>query len=93
MVSFETGQVVKVFDFPPKSKGTWILDERTLVYVENRNDVDNLWSMPLDGGTPKQLTKFTSDFIFNFVPSRDGKQFAVARGNGSFDVILIKDFR
>jgi Tol biopolymer transport system component len=69
-----------------------MLDERTLIYVENQNDVANLWKRPLEGGTPRQRTRFTSEFIFMYVVSRDGK-FAISRGTASADVILIKDFR
>ena len=93
LVSFESGQVAKVFDFPLTAKHWMMTDERTLLYIEQRENVDNIWSRPLEGGTPQQLTKFTSEQIFNFAPTRDGKQFAVARGTLEADIILIKDFR
>jgi hypothetical protein len=67
--------------------------ERTLIYREQSDGVDNLWSVPVEGGSPKQLTKFTSEIIFGFRASRDGKHFAIVRGTSSADVILIKDFR
>ena len=92
LVSFDTGQLTKVFDLPPKAGAWWMTDEKTLIYIEDRDDVSNLWTVPLDGGTPKQLTKFTSENIFAFRPSRDGKRFAIARGTGSSDIVLIKDF-
>jgi len=41
----------------------------------------------------KQVTKFDSDRIFGYAWSRDAKQFAVIRGNGSAEIILMKDFR
>lgn len=44
------------------------------------------------GGTPKQLTRFDSERNFFFAVSRDGKQFAIARGSSFSDIILIKDF-
>ncbi|MBA2733354.1 MAG: protein kinase [Acidobacteria bacterium] len=93
LMSFESGQVVKVFDFPPKTNGWKMLDERTLLYSKADNEVHNIWTQPLEGGAPKQLTKFTSERIYNFAPSRDGKQFALVRGTSSADIILIKDFR
>jgi Tol biopolymer transport system component len=56
--------------------------------------VSNIWSQPLDGGPPKQITKFTSGQIFSFDWSRDGKQQLVcSRGTQTTDVILIKDQR
>ena len=47
----------------------------------------------VDGGPPKQLTNFTSDQIFGFDISRDGKQLALARGTQASDVVLISDFK
>ena len=93
LMSFESGQIVKVFDFPPKTSGWKMADERTDLYNKADNEVHNIWTQPLEGGAPKQLTKFTSERIYNFAPSRDGKQFAVVRGTNSADIILIKDFR
>jgi hypothetical protein len=55
--------------------------------------VSNIWSLPLDGGKPVQLTDFKADQIFWFDFSRDGKQLAVSRGVQTSDVILIPDFR
>ena len=92
-VSFETGELVKVFDPPDGAIRAVIPDEKTIIYNAKKSDVDNLWSQPIDGGEPKQLTKFTSETIFNFARSRDSKQFAVARGTSSSDIILIKDFQ
>ena len=89
----EGGRITRVFDFPPGARVLNMLDERTLVYALSDGDVDNLWARPLDGGQARQLTRFTSERIFWHDPSRDGKQFAVARGTLSADIVLIKDFR
>jgi eukaryotic-like serine/threonine-protein kinase len=93
LVSFDNGQLVKVFDLPPNVANWGMSDERTLVYAYDTDDVGNLWTVPIDGGTPKQLTKFSSENIFGFKPSRDGKRFALVRGTSSSDIVLIKDFR
>ncbi len=93
LLSFETGQLVKVFDLPKKAGVAWgMTDEHTFIYQEQRDGVDNLWTVPVDGSTPKQLTKFTSQNIFGFKLSRDGKRIAIARGTASSDIILIKGF-
>ena len=92
LVSFESGELVKVFDVPPKTRQWMMTDERTLIYSEDNDSVSNLWTIPVDGGTPKQLTKFTSELIFNFRPSQDGKRFALVRGTNSTEIILIKGF-
>jgi hypothetical protein len=66
---------------------------RSLNYIDTINGVSNIWSLPLDGGKPVQLTDFKADQIFWFDFSRDGKQLAVSRGVQTSDVILIPDFR
>jgi eukaryotic-like serine/threonine-protein kinase len=93
LVSFESGQLVKVFDFPTKAQNWQMPDERTLLYVEDRDGVGNIWTRPLEGGTPQQLTRFTSEQIFAYAPARDRQQFAIARGTLEADIILLKDFR
>ena len=54
---------------------------------------DNIWSQPLDGGTPKQLTHYKSLDIPSFAWSRDGKKLVMSRRSSASDVVLIKDFR
>lgn len=93
LLSPESGQVVRVFDDPSKSGHLDMPDERTLIYADTSGDVSNIWSRAFEGGTPKQLTKFTSEQIFRFSFSRDGKRFAMARGTPTADIVLIKGFR
>ena len=91
----------KVFDLPPFSgtlgpafygqRAKWTPDGKALAYISNKDAVGNLWSQPIDGGPPKQLTKFTSDMIFNYAWSSDGKKLALARGSKTSDVVLISD--
>jgi Tol biopolymer transport system component len=69
----------------------WSSDGKAILYLDNRNGVTNVFSQALEGGAPKQLTNFTTDKIFSFDWSRDGKQMACARGVVTTDVILIKD--
>ena len=88
------GSPVKLLEAPPTYAFAypflqWSRDQRSLLYVETRNGVSNLWSHPLDGGAPKQLTAFQSDQIFSFGFSPDGSQLAVSRGTSTSDVILI----
>jgi Tol biopolymer transport system component len=71
----------------------WAPDGRSLVVVKESENVSNLWTLPLDGGRPRQLTDWKSDRIFWFDWSRDGRQLAVARGDTFHDVMLISDFR
>jgi Tol biopolymer transport system component len=71
----------------------WTPDSSSLVYVQNLNGVSNIWSQPINGDPPKQLTNFKSDLIFRFALSADGLNFVLARGTKTRDVVLIRDFR
>jgi Tol biopolymer transport system component len=70
----------------------WAPDGRGLVYIDSRDRVYNLWTQALNGGPPKQLTSFSSDQIFWFDLSGDGKTLAMARGHETSDVVLINSF-
>ena len=101
MIAPNGGAPIKTFDIPLFS-GTlsggffgqtirWMSDGRALTYIVTRNGVSNIWSQPIDGGPPKQLTDFKSDMIFSYAWSRDGKKLALARGTKTSDVVLISD--
>ena len=93
LVNTETGQ----------SENCWILigyasglirfshDGKAVVYPTRENGVDNLWSQPLDGSKGKQITDFTSEHIYDFHWSFDGKQLGLVRGHTDSDVVLIRD--
>jgi eukaryotic-like serine/threonine-protein kinase len=71
----------------------WSPDGRSIWYVNTRDGTPNLYSQSIEGGAPKQLTKFADNGagIFNF--SRDGKTIAFMRATERSDVVLISDFR
>ncbi len=86
------GKPVKTYAL--KGEGyRWMPDGRALAYFARQDGVANIWSQPIDGGTPKQLTHFTSDGIVSFDFSRDGKQLAFTRMTTTSDVVLISGFR
>ncbi len=96
IVPSEGGQPIKTFALANGfSFGNlrWTTDGRAIVYILKSNGVSNLWVQPVDGSLPKQLTNFTSDLIFWFDFSRDGKQLALSRGTQTSDVVLISDFK
>jgi len=66
----------------------WTRDGKAIMYGITRRGVTNLWIQPLEGGEPKQLTNFTSDFIHWYDVARDGKQLVFSRGTKSSDVVL-----
>jgi hypothetical protein len=70
----------------------WAADGKAILYARNENGVGNIWSMPLEGKSPKKLTTFVSDVIYSFSVSPD-KRLAISRGNFLLDVVLIKNVR
>jgi Tol biopolymer transport system component/DNA-binding winged helix-turn-helix (wHTH) protein len=95
VMPFAGGPPVKTFDLPPSAnlRIRWTADASAVAYIDTHNGISNIWSQPVDGGPPKQLTDFESGLIYNFDISRDGRLFAYARGSSTGDVILITDFR
>jgi Tol biopolymer transport system component len=96
IIPFAGGPPVKELHLPfPNiaAPPTWSRDGRGLIYVDSRAGAANLWLQPLAGGVPSQLTNFTSEQIYSFAWSPDGKQLAAARGATSGDVVLISNFR
>ena len=76
----------------PNSLLRWTPDGLSLTYIIDTAGVSNIWSMPLNGGSPKQLTHFTEHLIFAFEWSSDGT-IACSRGQIDNDVVLIKDIK
>lgn len=95
LLPFEGGEPIRLFDVPTSIGRLlrWTPDGRALTYILTASGVSDVWSQPIDGGAPKQLTNFKTDQIFWFDWSRDGKQLAVARGSVASDVVLISSFR
>jgi serine/threonine protein kinase len=102
IIKFDDGTVVKTIDLPltafPGSYDNlfyrgwhWSPDGRAVAYINTLGGVSNLWSQPLEGGAPKQITNFTSDRILTFAYSPDGRQLALARGSHTSDAVLISE--
>lgn len=95
VIPFEGGQPFKTFDVSPTANPwkevRWAPDGRALAYIDTRGGVSNIWSQPLTGRKPMQLTNFPTDQLHHFDLSRDGKQLALARGTVISDVVMISD--
>jgi Tol biopolymer transport system component/DNA-binding winged helix-turn-helix (wHTH) protein len=93
VIPFDGGEPVKVFDRSPttfvEAGIRWTPDGRALSFIDNRDGVSNVWLQPLDGSPPKQLTNFTSETIFRFAWSPDGKMIVAERGTETGDIVLI----
>ncbi|MGH9959660.1 MAG: TolB family protein, partial [Pyrinomonadaceae bacterium] len=95
MIPSEGGEPVKVIDRPRPVQPiafAWMPDGRSIAYLDSGSGILNVWTQPIDGGAPKQLTNFKSEFITSFAVSRDG-QIAVFRFSATRDIVLIKGFR
>ncbi|MGA9507502.1 MAG: protein kinase [Candidatus Sulfotelmatobacter sp.] len=92
LVDTESGKV-KLLDFDRLRFGLvrFSRDGKAIVYPTRENGVDNLWLQPLDGSKGRQITNFSSEHIYDFHWSFDGKQLALVRGHTDSDVVLIRD--
>ncbi|HEY0405260.1 MAG TPA: winged helix-turn-helix domain-containing protein [Pyrinomonadaceae bacterium] len=93
VIPFDGGEPVKVFDKSPttfvEAGIQWTPDGRALTFIDNRDGVSNIWLQPLDGSPAKQLTNFTSETIFRFAWSPNGKMIVAERGTEIGDLVLI----
>ncbi len=96
VISIDGGQPVKILDAPLVLKSKmflWAKDGKSLIYIDKRDRIYNLWAQPISGEKPKQLTFFDSGQIYKFDLAPDGKGFAFSRGNESSDVVMFNDFK
>ena len=97
VVNFADNTPVATFTFGPSSTVPtliqWSPDGKSILYSVNRESVSNVWSQPLSGGEPKQVTFFKDSLMTGFAWSRDGKMFAATRGSLLRDAVLITDLR
>lgn len=74
---------------PPNIR--WSNDGRAILYSSIQNNVGNIWSQPVEGGKPTQVTDFKDSLIVGFDLSRDGKQMICARGVLIRNAVLISE--
>jgi Tol biopolymer transport system component len=94
VISSDGGRPSKVIPMPPSvsvSAIRWSRDGRQLTYVDDGKDGDNIWSQPLFGGAPRQVTHFRGASLFDFDWSPDGKQLVFTQGIQVRDVVLVQD--
>lgn len=96
LMPFAGGEIIKMFPQMPVPEHhllRWSPDGRALHYIHTVDGVANIWSQPIDGSSPVQVTDFKSDSIFRFAWSRDGRNLALDRGVTISDVVLINDVK
>jgi Tol biopolymer transport system component len=94
VVSETGGDALETFDVPGgTSRVRWSPTGTALQYLITHDGVANIWEQPLRGGKPKQLTKFTSEQIFDFNWSSDRRRLLLTRGDITSDVVLLSNLR
>jgi eukaryotic-like serine/threonine-protein kinase len=85
------GKSVKTFPIPATDEQVirWSADGKSLLYIEKRDGVENIWAQPIDGRAPKRVTDFTSDRIFSFSISPDGERIVWIRGSRTQDAVAL----
>lgn len=93
MLPVAGGAPVKTFpirsESPSFSVLQWSADGRAIFYTATTNNVSNIWSQPVAGGPPEQVTHFKDASISAFAWSHDGRWLASSRGEAISDAVLI----
>lgn len=92
IIPIEGGQPTAFLDAAPNSQLRWSPDGSAVAYIKTENSVSNIWSQPINGGSPKQLTNFTTEQIWQFDWSSDDRLIC-SRGITTTSAILISDFK
>ncbi|MFL6211198.1 MAG: protein kinase domain-containing protein [Pyrinomonadaceae bacterium] len=69
----------------------WSPDGQSLFYIANEGNVGNVWSLPLNGQLPRQVTKFNSHLLADFALTQRGKRAVVTRTVKLSDVVIISE--
>jgi Tol biopolymer transport system component/predicted Ser/Thr protein kinase len=103
IIPFASGKPIRAFDLPQPRFAVhgspWTLDGRALTYLDVHNDALNIWSQPIDGTSPKQLTNLKSEqgkpnlSLGNYAWSADGGQLAFVHIESRAEVVLIRDLK
>ena len=93
LASADSGQILRTLQYDSRHTGQlrFSPDGKGIVYSIREKGVDNLWLQPLDGGSGRQVTNFTSLKIYSYQWSADGKSLALVRGDSPTDLVLIQD--
>ena len=94
VIPFEGGAPIKTLELNAATGARpvrWAADGLSLFYLDARQGNANLWRLPLDGSPAQPVTAFQNEQIWSFDVSRDGKQFLIARGTRTSDVVMISE--
>jgi hypothetical protein len=69
----------------------WGPGGQSLEYLDTTRRI--IWSIPLEGGTPRQVAAFADGTIEAFARSPDGQRLAILRSSSIEDVVLLQGLR
>lgn len=97
IIPMEGGAPIKTFDFLNATNSAvapairWARDGQSILYSSTLNNISNVWSQPIDGSKPKQITDFKDSLLTGFDISPDGKRLICARGLLIRNAVLLSD--
>jgi serine/threonine protein kinase/Tol biopolymer transport system component len=105
ILGIEGGEIRRVFDVTPDTVlggegGTsiaWTKDGRAILLIVGKEGASTLWAQPLGAaGAPslpaRQIMDLSSEQVWSFALSPDGKQIVYARGLPVTDAVLVSHF-
>lgn len=94
VIDLENRQPPRWFALPePSARIRWMPDGTALSYILTRNGIANLWSQPLTGGQPAQITDLSFENVASFAWSRDGRRLAIARVQEIKSIVFITSLK
>ena len=97
IISIDGGPPLKTFELPTTTNIdaglAWNKTGNGILFVNSLGTTANIWTQPLDGTKPTQLTAFKEFQIASFALNVEGTRLAVARGSRNRNVVLIKNIR
>ncbi|MBK6589383.1 MAG: PD40 domain-containing protein [Acidobacteria bacterium] len=93
--SIDGGPPLKTIELPSTTTIdaglAWNKAGNGVLFVNTLGTTSNIWTQPLDGTKPSQLTAFKEFQIASFALNAEGNRLAVARGSRNRNVVLIKN--
>src|SRR3990172_1728765 len=80
------------FGYKSVGSATYSPDEKIMAYISNASGIYNIWTVPVSGGEPQQLTHDSVNSIVevNWCPNRDSLIYSQDKGgNENFHIFLM----
>jgi hypothetical protein len=87
--SLEGGKPDIVFDISPETWMEWSHDGKAVYFNTAEDDARNIWQQLVDGSKPVPITSFSSEQIFQFAWSPNGKNLACIRHTTTIDTLML----